>query len=233
MICVNFLNSVKSAHFISMERRIMFVALLSSSQVPRASAKASAASSSHVSPAPTASPPCPSAWREGRARRRRRRSGRRASRHTACPPWLGPHRPQARHHVSPLSLTRAQNGRFLLSLWWVFGPKRLSSVSSSGAGAPHGLRAARGPGGEPLLVGGDVTHGVLVLTRYRPLPAELHLQAQEAAVGPGGWDDRAGLRWPETRPAPERCLWGSPCWPRHRKPTLIIQIHAHWTVCYH
>lgn len=72
--------------------------------------------------------------------------------------------------------------------------KRLSAVSSSGAGAPHGLRAAGGPGREPLLVGGDVAHGLLVLTWHSPLPAQFHLQAQDAAVQPGGGDGRAGLR---------------------------------------
>lgn len=110
------------------------------------------------------------------------------------------------------------------------------SVSFSGAGAPHGLRAAGGPGGEPLLVGGDVAHGLLVLTRHSPLPAEFHLQAQDAAVQPGGGDRRAGLRRRRhdhaRSPTPERCLWGSPCWWRHRKTTLVIQIHAHGTVCY-
>lgn len=83
---------------------------------------------------------------------------------------------------------------------WVFDLTRLSAVSSSGAGAPHGLWAAGGPGGEPLLVGGDVAHGLLVLTWHSPLPAQLHLQAQDAAVQPGGGDGRAGLRRRETRP---------------------------------
>lgn len=53
-------------------------------------------------------------------------------------------------------------------------------LSSSGAGASHGLWAARRSGGEPLLVSGDLTHGLLVLTWHSPLPVDFHLQAEDA-----------------------------------------------------
>ena len=48
----------------------------------------------------------------------------------------------------------------------------------SGAGAPHRLWAARGPGGESLLVSGDLAHGLLDLPRCGPLPVDLHIQAE-------------------------------------------------------
>lgn len=50
----------------------------------------------------------------------------------------------------------------------------------SGAGQTHRLRAEGGTGGEPLLVGSDLPHGLLVLLRCGFVPAHLHVQTAGA-----------------------------------------------------
>lgn len=57
-------------------------------------------------------------------------------------------------------------------------------LSSSGAGAACRLWAPRGSGGESLLVSGDLTHRLLVLTWHSALPVDLHIHAEDDTLWP-------------------------------------------------